>query len=85
VLEAGPAAWGWKDQCWTGALIYIDSADRTRFAVDQPSTLFSGFTGPAIAEAGRGLDRRLASLLGALGIVAGPLLRAPTLAGHRNG
>jgi hypothetical protein len=57
-------------------LIYIDAGDRTRFAVDQPSTLFSGFADPGVAEAGRALDRRLAGLLGALGITAGRLLRA---------
>jgi hypothetical protein len=58
------------------ALIYIDAADRTRFAVDQPSTLFSGFADPDIAQAGRELDRRLAGLLDALGITSGRLLRA---------
>jgi hypothetical protein len=58
------------------ALIYIGAGDRTRFAVDQPSTLFSGFADPDIAAAGRELDRRLAGLLGALGITAGRLLRA---------
>jgi len=57
-------------------LIYIDATDRTRFAVDQPSTLLSGFADPDIAQAGRDLDRRLAGLLGALGITAGRLLRA---------
>ena len=60
------------------ALIYIDAADRTRFAVDQPSTLFSGFADPDIARAGRELDRRLAGLLGTLGITEGRLLRAAT-------
>jgi hypothetical protein len=54
-------------------LIYIDSADRTRFPVDQPSTLFSDFADPAVAAAGLGLDRQLADLLGALSIQAGPL------------
>jgi len=58
------------------ALIYIDAEGRTRFTVDQPSTLFSGFGGDDIAQAGRELDRRLACLLDALGIASGRLLRA---------
>jgi Domain of unknown function DUF302 len=60
-------------------LIYIDSADRTRFAVDQPSTVFAGFADPAIADAGLSLDRQLAGLLDALGVPPGPVLRAETL------
>ena len=45
------------------ALIYIDSGDRTRFAVDQPSTVLAGFADPAIAELGADLDHQLAELL----------------------
>lgn len=57
-------------------LIYIDSTDRTRFAVDQPSTALAGFGAPAIAELGASLDRQLAELLEVLGIKASPALRA---------
>ena len=32
VLDAGPAAWGWDDQCWT--LPRIAEIVRTRFGVD---------------------------------------------------
>ena len=32
VLEAGPAAWGWEDQCWT--LVRIAEVVRRRFGVD---------------------------------------------------
>jgi hypothetical protein len=53
-------------------MIYIDSGDRTRFAVDQPSTVFAGFADPAIAGLGTGLDRQLAALLEALGVEANP-------------
>ena len=60
-------------------LIYIDSADRTRFAVDQPSTVFAGFADPAMAGAGLSLDRQLAGLLDAVGVPPGPVLGAGTL------
>jgi hypothetical protein len=56
------------------ALIYIDSADRTRFAVDQPSTIMAGFADPAIAELGTDLDHQLAGLLKALGVEATEVL-----------
>ena len=55
-------------------LIYIDSADRTRLAVDQPSTVYASFGDPVITELGIELDRQLAELLDALGIEAGPWL-----------
>ena len=32
VMDAGPAAWGWQDQCWT--LARIGELVRERFAVD---------------------------------------------------
>ena len=32
MLDAGPAAWGWKDQCWT--LARIGELVRERFGVD---------------------------------------------------
>jgi hypothetical protein len=53
-------------------LIYIDSADRTRLAVDQPSTVYASFADPALTELGRDLDRQLAELLDELGVGAGP-------------
>jgi hypothetical protein len=64
-------------------LIYIDAADRTRFAVDQPSTAMAGFGDPAIAELGASLDRQLAALLEALGVEAGPVLGAARPAARR--
>jgi hypothetical protein len=60
------------------ALIYIDASDRTRFAVDQPSTVFASFADPAIARLGNGLDGQLAELLEAVGVQAGPLLKGST-------
>jgi hypothetical protein len=57
-------------------LVYIDSGDRTRFAVDQPSTVFADFADPVIAELGRDVDRQLAELLDRLGVGAGPVLGA---------
>jgi hypothetical protein len=60
------------------ALIYIDASDRTRFAVDQPSTVFASFADPAIARLGIGLDGQLAELLEAVGVQAGPLLKGST-------
>jgi hypothetical protein len=63
--------------------IYIDSGDRTRFAVDQPSTVLSGFTDPAIAKLGVDLDRRLAELLHSLGVEASQVIGAARPAGPR--
>jgi hypothetical protein len=63
-------------------LIYIDADDRTRFAVDQPSTAMAGFGDPAVAELGASLDRQLCGLLEAIGVKAGPVLRAAELAAH---
>ena len=54
------------------ALIYIDLTDRTRLAVDQPSTVYASFADPVITELGRDLDRQLAGLLGSLGVEVGP-------------
>jgi hypothetical protein len=65
-------------------LIYIDSGDRTRFAVDQPSTVLAGFADPAIAGLGVGLDRQLAALLEALGVEANQVLGAADPAGARS-
>ena len=56
------------------ALIYIDAGDRTRFAVDQPSTVFASFDDPAVTRLGLGLDGQLAELLEAVGVQASPLL-----------
>ncbi len=51
-------------------VIYVDTAGRTQFAVDQPSTVFSGFGSTDIAKVGMELDRKLDDLLAALGIPA---------------
>lgn len=64
-------------------LIYIDAGDRTRFAVDQPSTVLSGFTDPAIAKLGVDLDGKLAELLDSLGVEASQLVRAAHGRGRR--
>jgi uncharacterized protein (DUF302 family) len=48
-------------------VIYADTEGNTRFAVDQPSTLFGSYGNPAIAEVGRELDRLVANLLTTLG------------------
>ena len=53
-------------------LIYIDSADRTRLAVDQPSTVYASFADPVSTDPGIDLDRQLAGLLDSLGVDAGP-------------
>jgi hypothetical protein len=58
-------------------LIYIDSADRTRLAVDQPSTVYASFADPVTTELGRNLDRQLAELLDSLGVEAGSRLHCP--------
>jgi hypothetical protein len=48
---------------------YVDAADRIRFAVDKPSTVFASFASPPISEVGidscdplRTPDRGLAAL-----------------------
>jgi hypothetical protein len=66
------------------ALIYIDSGDRTLFAVDRPSTVFAGFADPAIADLGTDLDHQLAELLKILGVGATEVLRAAGLVEHRS-
>ena len=53
-------------------LIYIDPADRTRLAVDQPSTVYASFADPVITEVGLDRDRQLAELLDALWRRGGP-------------
>jgi len=58
------------------ALIYIDSGDRTLFAVDHPSAVI---VDPAIAELGTDLDHQLAELLKALGIGVTEVLRIADL------
>lgn len=63
-------------------LVYIDAEDRTRFAVDQPSTVLGGFAGPAATELGAELDRQLAGLLNALGIQASRVLGDADVAGR---
>jgi len=64
-------------------LIYIGADGRTRFAVDQPSTVFASFADPAVAELGLRLDGQLAELLNALDVEASPVLEAAAVAGRR--
>src|SRR3954468_18704584 len=46
LLDAGPAAWGWPDQCWTLSRIAV--VVHQRFGVDYSP----GWAGPAAAPAG---------------------------------
>jgi hypothetical protein len=54
----------------------------TQFALDQPSTVFAGFAGPAIAELGTDLDYQLGELLTALGVKATDVLSPARVAGR---
>jgi hypothetical protein len=54
--------------------ICTDPEDRTCFAVDQPSTVFSSFGIREVTEVGRELDRKLAGLLKALGVLVPEVL-----------
>jgi hypothetical protein len=58
-------------------VICTGSDGRTRFAVDQPSTVFASFGIRDITEVGIELDRKLASLLKALGAPVPGALAAP--------
>jgi Domain of unknown function DUF302 len=58
--------------------IYVDAANRTRFAVDKPSTVFASFASPPISQVGIELDRKLAALLDALDVPADGTLDRPT-------
>jgi len=49
-------------------VIWEDSDGSAWFSVDQPSTQFSSFRLPAVAEVGVELDRKLANLLDVLGL-----------------
>jgi hypothetical protein len=49
-------------------VIWEDSVGRAWFTVDQPSTQFSSFGRPEIDAVGVELDRKLATLLDALGL-----------------
>jgi hypothetical protein len=46
--------------------IYADAENRTRFAVDQSSTVFASCASPPISQVGVELDRKLGTLLDAL-------------------
>ena len=48
LLEAGPAAWGWADQCWT--LPRIAAVVRERFGVDYTDQCDPGGTDSAAAQ-----------------------------------
>jgi hypothetical protein len=54
--------------------IYEESDGETWFAFDQPRTRFSSFGDPGITQGGVELDRRLAALLGHLGVPAPDVL-----------
>ncbi len=56
------------------ALIYTSVSGVTKFALDQPSTLFGSFSDDAIAQVGRDLDRKLAQLLLALNVAVPDVL-----------
>jgi hypothetical protein len=58
--------------------IYGDAANRTRLAVDKPSTVFASSASPPISQVGIELDRKLASLLEALDVPAREALDRPT-------
>ena len=48
--------------------IYVDAANRTRFAIDEPHPVFESFASLPIAQVGIELDRKLAALLEALDV-----------------
>jgi hypothetical protein len=56
------------------AAIYESADGTTWFSIDQPSTRFSSFGNPAIAEVGFELDHKLAALLEHLGAPVPPAL-----------
>jgi hypothetical protein len=57
--------------------ICVDAANRTRFAVDKPSTVFASFASPPISQVGIELDHKLAALLDALDVPARGTLDGP--------
>jgi uncharacterized protein (DUF302 family) len=61
-------------------VIYVDDGSRTRFAIDQPSTVLASFGSPSISEVGIELDRKLGALLEALDVRAGGGLGHPRVA-----
>ncbi|WP_411088911.1 DUF302 domain-containing protein [Streptomyces sp. 061-3] len=65
--------------------IYEDHDGRLRFSVDQPSTRFSSFDDPEIAEVGVELDGKLADLFTALGLVVPAELTRQTDNGEETG
>src|SRR4051812_38664215 len=68
LLEAGPAAWGWTDQCWTLPRIAAVVRQRVRRGLHParagsaaaPAGLERAGAGPAGGRARRGADHRLA-------------------------
>jgi hypothetical protein len=59
-------------------VIYVDDANRTRFAVDRPSTVFASFASRPIFQVGTELDRKLAALIGALDVAGHEALEHAT-------
>jgi hypothetical protein len=58
----------------------LDAANRTLFAIDQPSTELASFASPPISQVGIELDRKLGALLEALDVPAGGGLEHPRVA-----
>jgi hypothetical protein len=48
--------------------IYVDAESRTRFAIDDPATVFASFASSPISEVGTELSRKLGDLLDALDV-----------------
>jgi hypothetical protein len=48
--------------------IFVDAESRTRFAIDDPGTVFASFASTPISEVGTELSRKLADLLDALDV-----------------
>jgi hypothetical protein len=48
--------------------IFVDAEGRTRFAIDDPATVFASFGSSPISEVGTELSRKLADLLDALDV-----------------
>jgi hypothetical protein len=60
----------------------VGTDGRTRFVIDQPSTVFSSFGVPEITAVGMELDRKLVSLLETLGAPCPLAYESPRKAGQ---
>ena len=61
-------------------LIYTDGKSNARFAIDQPSSVFSSFNSDALAEVGKELDRKLGALFKTLELPEFAIVNASELA-----